>query len=1413
SQLSSLHVAVRLGLTPYIAHLLASLDDPDPEDDDGATPLIVAAREGYAQICIDLLEASADIEYKDSVGWTALMWASYKGKTDVARCLIERGADVNCSGHHNAQPLIWACGRGYLEIAKMLLESKANPNRPDKHGNTPLIWAARKGNLEIVELLLKFGAKIEVVGMKSWTPLLVSVEGNYRSVVKKILEKKPNLSVMDADGHTPLTIACKKGYIEICQLLLDAGATVNCHDRYNDTILIHAVKSGHRQIVEKLLKKHADVDAQGKNGKTAVHWAIARNHIAILKLLLNVSPSLEIFSDDGDTPLLCAVKARNVDSVQILLEKRAKVSATDHHGDTALHIAMRVRNRPITELILKDIKNSKLLYKPNKAGETPYNIDHSHEKPILTMISGSRRLFSSHDSENSLGYGLYGSALADILIDPGTALPLTIGLFAKWGSGKSFLIGKLKDELQNFGSDCVNLSFRMSVSLIFLLLNTAMVIGLTIGLAVQNVVSGIISTSVIFVVSLALILSLSAYAGGKWSYYKPVRFTQFYLWLYKFILLNKILFCHPPDENARSEKDAKPLQFVFADHAKVSPGSSEVSVLGIIISLFEKIENKYGGVPTRLSRLFRSKVGKGTMDWRFRRVCCLPSILVFVTLVDITLIGIGLMANYVQHILLPESYEDDDKSLTAVKVSMITCGVIFAVSLIASLGGLFRALLALAISPRFRLKKEMARFANLSSDGQHLHVLREEVKQLVDTVRTLDSFCGRTTRMTVALDGLDTCRQEQVVAILDAVSLLFSEPNSPFIVILAIDPHLVSKAIESNVSCVLSETPLNGSNYLRNIVQLPFYLQNAGLRKIKTSQQAALTARGLADEGLGPSSVKSQAKRMPSDSSCVSAGLRHNRSSAANLNKKYQFIESDGSVRNKNLSDSMESGIALMGFGHSDITKVLLTDDYFSDVNPKSLRRLMNVVSVSGRLLKAFHVDFNWIHLASWINLTEQWPYRMAWIVVYVEERERCEDSVSLRSLYDKVKGLVPSVNDPFIDLDKDPKKLEALLSSSRNNLQLVHLKIFIPFTINMDPFLIKHIKENYKESIFGPAKCTSVEINRHNGSDRNIRDVGSASRCPCLAAAGSICLHPLIPDVLLNHRLVDLSTETLCHGIQLIEGMSASRLQEMADVLKLNNICGRVLLLCSLEDLKPVLNMNFGDWELFKSLVLALRNREASLPASRSIDQPQMSHRSVVRHDSNASIYDKQITLEEQSIHGALQILNEEASEDVTENAIEEDLSAATGELVNSDETGVLFLQTNPVVSSAGAVSDLGSSTASLVTPTNSARTRTVTEVIWQDSASHQSLSRAASQKSVIDAVPMMTPGKSMNSWTHDRLTRRPQSQEIVVLRDYHQDDILETGRFSPSEERQPLVSSGASTHVAAHYIHERRRSTKSNH
>lgn len=43
-----------------------------------------------------------------------------------------------------------------------------------------------------------------------------------------------------------------------------------------------------------------------------------------------------------------------------------------------------------------------------------------------------------------LGYDLYSSALADILSEPSLSTPITVGLYAKWGSGKSFLLNKLR---------------------------------------------------------------------------------------------------------------------------------------------------------------------------------------------------------------------------------------------------------------------------------------------------------------------------------------------------------------------------------------------------------------------------------------------------------------------------------------------------------------------------------------------------------------------------------------------------------------------------------------------------------------------------------------------------------------------------------------------------------------------------------------------------------------------------------------------------------------------------------------------------------------------------------------------------------------------------------------------------------
>lgn len=43
-----------------------------------------------------------------------------------------------------------------------------------------------------------------------------------------------------------------------------------------------------------------------------------------------------------------------------------------------------------------------------------------------------------------MGYDVYTSALADVLCEPSLNMPLTVGLYARWGSGKSFVLKRLQ---------------------------------------------------------------------------------------------------------------------------------------------------------------------------------------------------------------------------------------------------------------------------------------------------------------------------------------------------------------------------------------------------------------------------------------------------------------------------------------------------------------------------------------------------------------------------------------------------------------------------------------------------------------------------------------------------------------------------------------------------------------------------------------------------------------------------------------------------------------------------------------------------------------------------------------------------------------------------------------------------------
>lgn len=1043
-------VAAGKGLTPFVRELLARGADVQAEDLDNWTALLCASKNGHLEIVEILLGHNADFEHREMGGWTSLMWSSYRGHTEIVANLLEKGADIYAHGNYHLGSFLWAAGRGHCEIVRMLIQHGAKINVGDKYGTTALVWACRRGYSEIVEILLKAGANVDTAGMYSWTPLLVSVSGGYHECVNLLLEHKPNVNALDKDGMTALSIACREGYQEIASALIQSSAYLNIQDRVGDTPLINAVKGGHRSVVESLLKRHVDIDIQGKDRKTALYTAVEKGHTAIVKLLLASNPDLENSTKDGDTPLLRAVRNRQLEIVQLLLDKRAKVNATDRRGDTCLHIAMRARSKAIVEALLRNPKNSQLLYRANKAGETPYGLDSQHQKTILGQVFGARRLNTNEDSEGMLGYDLYSSALADVLSEPALTTPITVGLYAKWGSGKSFLLLKLRDEMINFATQWAEPPVSAPWLLFIICLHVSLLIGTGVGLATWQYIWGIV-TSVLILVLVYLIALVIKFASRHYDLY----------WAYpihhgltkkigRLRLIMQVAFCHPP--GAQSDTQTMPIRFHFSE-ASNAPPTGEAAIGHMLASLYEAIENHYGSFPTRLYRAFKPHPIKSSTGWRWRRMCCIPLVILFELGMLGTVTGIFLLVIYFGN---AEKMVADDKN--AVMLALYIIGGVLLAGAVANLHSWIRA-----VGSLFQSQGQQLRRAMKKSEGIPLTALGQEVSLMTNMVKCLDGFTGQQSRLVGVVDALDSCDTERILTLLNAIQTLLSTPNRPFVIILAVDPHVIAKAAEANSRRLFTEGGIGGHDFLRNLVHLPVYLQNSGLRKVQRAQNTAMSYRrnyldNQTDEQTLGHSVS--ARRLSNASDIISSQekLRAAPPSSRPGSKKLRLSESIASSIGSNLH---RLGTTTTG-GAYDLSKILLTDDYFSDVNPRSMRRLMNVIYITVRLLKAFQIDFSWYRLSSWINLTEQWPLRASMIVLEHDQTgDNLDDQVSLQSIYDKVRPKLSSLRESasLLELDRDERKLEAFLQLHKSDLCLADLRIFLPFTINLDPYIRKVLK------------------------------------------------------------------------------------------------------------------------------------------------------------------------------------------------------------------------------------------------------------------------------------------------------------------------------------------------------------------
>lgn len=255
--------------------------NPDLQDDDGVTPLMLLAghsfenEERQAKLTTDILSKTRRINRKDQQGKTALSYAIENGNLAFAYHLIavqgiapdlaafmlpeELGnrLDVNSQDRQGYTPLmrlselepsrwepsIWSVLNHYYvaqrpqelpdgvhpfeAIATAMIQKGGNLRAANAQGENALMIAARLGNMPVVRVLAKQTASLEDGDRRGRTALQIAALNNQPQVVKELLLAGANINHSDIFGKTALQLAQEAGHETIVDQLKQ------CKGKYN----------------------------------------------------------------------------------------------------------------------------------------------------------------------------------------------------------------------------------------------------------------------------------------------------------------------------------------------------------------------------------------------------------------------------------------------------------------------------------------------------------------------------------------------------------------------------------------------------------------------------------------------------------------------------------------------------------------------------------------------------------------------------------------------------------------------------------------------------------------------------------------------------------------------------------------------------------------------------------------------------------------------------------------------------------------------------------------------------------------------------------------------------------------------------------------------------------------------------
>jgi cytohesin len=226
-----LHGPAIAGAARVAKYLLERGANPNGEDGDGNTPVILATKYGHPEVVTVLVAAGAKPLDSATEARIRLIAAAGRGDLLAFRRELTRGADVNRKGPTGDTALVEAVRGGAfrggnLIVVRELLKLGANPNMGGRFiGESSPLHAAvfnNEKNFEsdngptIVDALLKAGAHVSSVAFhRKQTPLHVAAHMQNTKAAILLLKAGAKVMPRDEDGKTPLDLAESSAMIEL----------------------------------------------------------------------------------------------------------------------------------------------------------------------------------------------------------------------------------------------------------------------------------------------------------------------------------------------------------------------------------------------------------------------------------------------------------------------------------------------------------------------------------------------------------------------------------------------------------------------------------------------------------------------------------------------------------------------------------------------------------------------------------------------------------------------------------------------------------------------------------------------------------------------------------------------------------------------------------------------------------------------------------------------------------------------------------------------------------------------------------------------------------------------------------------------------------------------------------------------